>query len=120
MNRRADKQHLYPGKAGCPPHKRKIRKGVEDEATHIDEIVESLEADRSSSEIRAALFEPTLAGKVTQMPGKKFVKSSGCWLLGSRREEGHGRLQRSTRVGKSIGERIYKGRHFPKKTKDMG
>jgi hypothetical protein len=28
-----------------------------DEATHIDEIVESLEADLSSSEIFAALFE---------------------------------------------------------------
>jgi len=46
-----------------------------DEATHIDEIVETLEADLSSSEIFAALFELELAGKVKQMPGKNFVKS---------------------------------------------
>ena len=41
----------------------------------IDEIVERLENDLSSSEIFAALFELELAGKVRQMPGKNFVKS---------------------------------------------
>jgi DNA processing protein len=46
-----------------------------DEATHIDEIVESLERDLSSSEIFVALFELELAGKVKQLPGKNFVKS---------------------------------------------
>jgi DNA processing protein len=46
-----------------------------DEATHIDEIVESLEADPPSSENFAALFELELAGKVKQMPGKNFGKS---------------------------------------------
>src|SRR6185437_6053901 len=35
----------------------------------------------SSSEIRVAWFELELAGKVTPMPGKKFVKSF--WLLAS-------------------------------------
>jgi hypothetical protein len=35
----------------------------------------------SSSKIRVAWFELELAGKVTQMPGKKFVKSF--WLLAS-------------------------------------
>ena len=46
-----------------------------DEATHIDEIVERLENEMSSSEIFAALFELELGGKVRQMPGKNFVKS---------------------------------------------
>ena len=46
-----------------------------DEATQIDEIVERLEAEMSSSEIFAALFELELTGKVRQMPGKNFVKS---------------------------------------------
>jgi DNA processing protein len=46
-----------------------------DEATQIDEIVERLEAEMSSSEIFAALFELDLSGKVRQMPGKNFVKS---------------------------------------------
>jgi len=37
--------------------------------------VERPAANLSSSEIFAALFEPELAGKVKQMPGKNFVKS---------------------------------------------
>jgi DNA processing protein len=64
------------GETELPPHERKILKILKaDEATHIDEIVESLEADLSSSEIFAALFELELAGKVKQMPGKNFVRS---------------------------------------------
>ncbi len=45
-----------------------------DEARHIDELVERLEPQVSSSEIFAALFELELAGKVRQLPGKNFVK----------------------------------------------
>jgi DNA processing protein len=64
------------GESELPPHERKILKLLKaDEATHIDEIVEFLELDLSSSEIFAALFELELAGKVKQMPGKNFVKS---------------------------------------------
>jgi DNA processing protein len=64
------------GESELPPHERKILKLLKaDEATHIDEIVELLELDMSSSEIFAALFELELAGKVKQMPGKNFVKS---------------------------------------------
>jgi DNA processing protein len=37
--------------------------------------VERLEAEMSSSEIFAALFELELAGKVKQLPGKNFVKT---------------------------------------------
>ena len=58
------------------PHEKKILAVLKaDEATQIDEIVESLEPQLSSSEIFAALFELELAGKVKQLPGKNFVKS---------------------------------------------
>jgi DNA processing protein len=58
------------------PHEKKILTILKaDEATQIDEIVERLEPELSSSEIFAALFELELAGKVKQLPGKNFVKS---------------------------------------------
>jgi DNA processing protein len=58
------------------PHEKKILALLKaDEATQIDDLVERLEPDLSSSEIFAALFELELAGKVRQMPGKNFVKS---------------------------------------------
>ena len=66
---------LFPDE-GLPPHERKILRLLKaDESTHIDEIVDRLEAEMSSSEIFAALFELELAGKIRQMPGKNFVKS---------------------------------------------
>lgn len=46
-----------------------------DEATQIDELVEKLDQDVSSSEIFVALFELELAGKIKQLPGKNFVRS---------------------------------------------
>ena len=66
---------LFPDQ-GLPPHEKRILSLLKaDEATHIDELVEKLENDLSSSEIFAALFELELNGKVRQMPGKNFVKS---------------------------------------------
>jgi DNA processing protein len=66
---------LFP-EDGLPPHEKKILTLLKaDEPTHIDELVERLEAEMSSSEIFAALFELELSGKVRQMPGKNFVKS---------------------------------------------
>lgn len=66
---------LFPDD-GLPPHEKKILKLLKaDESTHIDELVERLENEMSSSEIFAALFELELCGKVRQMPGKNFVKS---------------------------------------------
>ncbi|HTU40518.1 MAG TPA: DNA-processing protein DprA [Candidatus Aquilonibacter sp.] len=66
---------LFP-EDGLPPHEKKILKLLKaDEPTHIDELVERLETEMSSSEIFAALFELELCGKVRQMPGKNFVKS---------------------------------------------
>ncbi|HEV2116752.1 MAG TPA: DNA-processing protein DprA [Terriglobales bacterium] len=58
------------------PHERRILSLLRrDESTHIDELVERLEPELSSSEIFAALFELELAGKVRQLPGKNFVKA---------------------------------------------
>jgi DNA processing protein len=66
---------LFPDE-GLPPHEKRILALLKaDESAHIDEIVEKLETEMSSSEIFAALFELELSGKVRQMPGKNFVKS---------------------------------------------
>ncbi|HYW36948.1 MAG TPA: DNA-processing protein DprA [Terriglobales bacterium] len=66
---------LFPDEA-TSPHERKIFKLLKaDESTHIDQLVELLEAEMSSSEIFAALFELELNGKVRQLPGRNFVKS---------------------------------------------
>ena len=66
---------LFPDQA-LPPHEKRILGLLKaDEATHIDELVDRLEAEMSSSEIFAALFELELTGKIKQMPGKNFVKS---------------------------------------------
>src|SRR5271154_5957411 len=71
----ASSASLFPDQ-GLPPHEKRILTLLKaDEATHIDEIVEKLENDLSSSEIFAALFELELNGKIRQMPGKNFVKS---------------------------------------------
>jgi DNA processing protein len=71
----ASSASLFPDE-GLLPHEKKILSLLKaDEATQIDEIVERLEAEMSSSEIFAALFELELTGKIRQMPGKNFVKS---------------------------------------------
>ena len=58
------------------PHEKKIYRVLKaDEAMHLDEIIERLEPELSSSEIFAALFELELAGKVKQLPGKNFVRA---------------------------------------------
>jgi DNA processing protein len=66
---------LFPDEVASP-HERKILRLLKaDESTHIDQLVELLENEMSSSEIFAALFELELNGKVKQLPGKNFVKS---------------------------------------------
>ncbi|MGO8986888.1 MAG: DNA-processing protein DprA [Terriglobales bacterium] len=66
---------LFPDEVKSP-HEQKILKLLKpDEATHIDQLVESLEDEISASEIFAALFELELNGKIRQLPGKNFVKS---------------------------------------------
>ena len=67
---------LFGEEGELAPHEKKIFALLKaDESTHIDEIVERLEPEVSSSEIFAALFELELTGKVRQLPGKNFVKS---------------------------------------------
>jgi DNA processing protein len=77
-------QHESPGPANASlfpddvqsPHEQKLLKLLKpDQSTHIDELVETLENEMSSSEIFAALFELELNGKVRQLPGKNFVKA---------------------------------------------
>jgi DNA processing protein len=66
---------LFPDDVASP-HEKKILKLLKaDDSTHIDQLVELLENEMSSSEIFAALFELELNGKVRQLPGKNFVKS---------------------------------------------
>ena len=66
---------LFPDDSASP-HEKKILKLIKpDESTHIDQLVEMLEGEMSSSEIFAALFELELNGKIRQLPGKNFVKS---------------------------------------------
>jgi DNA processing protein len=58
------------------PRERKILAALrQDEATHIDTLIEKLEPEVSSSEIFASLFELELNGKVRQLPGKNYVKA---------------------------------------------
>lgn len=66
---------LFIDDGNSSPHERRILKILKaDESMQIDEIVEGLEPELSSSEIFAALFELELSGKVKQLPGKNFVK----------------------------------------------
>ena len=59
-----------------PPHETRVMSVLRhDEAMQLDEIMEKLESDLSSSEIFTALFELELAGRVRQLPGKNYVKS---------------------------------------------
>ena len=58
-----------------PAEKRVYRLLRPDESLQLDEIIEKLDPEVSSSEIFAALFELELAGKVKQLPGKNYVRS---------------------------------------------
>jgi DNA processing protein len=46
-----------------------------DEALQMDEVLEKLEQEMSSSEVFTALFELELSGRIRQLPGKNFVRS---------------------------------------------
>ena len=66
---------LFPEAAPSPHEKKILRLIKPDEAIHIDQLMEGLETELSSSEIFAALFELELNGKIRQLPGKNFVRS---------------------------------------------
>jgi DNA processing protein len=46
-----------------------------DETLHLDELLEKLESDLSSSEVFMALFELEQSGRIRQLPGKNYVKN---------------------------------------------
>ena len=45
-----------------------------DDSKQIDEILEQLEAQLTSSEVFTALFELEMTGRIRQLPGKNYVK----------------------------------------------
>jgi DNA processing protein len=66
---------LFEGEKFSPAEKRVFALIKPNDSTHIDELVERLDPEVSSSEIFAALFELELSGKIRQLPGKNFVRS---------------------------------------------
>jgi DNA processing protein len=46
-----------------------------DESLQIDEILDLLETQLTSSEVFTALFELEMAGRVRQLPGKNYVRT---------------------------------------------
>ncbi len=46
-----------------------------DESLQIDEILEKLETQLTSSEVFTALFELEMAGRIRQLPGKNYVRT---------------------------------------------
>lgn len=59
-----------------PPHERKVYALLRaDEPVQIDQLIERLEGDLSSSEIFSALFELEMASRIRQMPGKYYVRT---------------------------------------------
>jgi DNA processing protein len=74
---------LFEGEKLSPAEKKVFALIKPDESTHIDQLVERLDPEVSSSEIFAALFELELSGKIRQLPGKNFggaSRQAGAWL----------------------------------------
>jgi DNA processing protein len=46
-----------------------------DESLQIDEILELLETQLTSSEVFTALFELEMTGRIRQLPGKNYVRT---------------------------------------------
>jgi DNA processing protein len=65
---------LFAGPDLSPDEKRIYSILRADEPTHIDELVERLVAQLSSSQIFAAIFELELSGRIRTMPGKYYVR----------------------------------------------
>lgn len=67
---------LFPGQPELQPNERKVYALIKaDTATHIDQLVERLEPEMSTSVIFSVLFELELNGRIRQMPGKNFVRT---------------------------------------------
>jgi len=66
---------LLPDSPLAPNEELVLQALRQDEALQLDEIMENLEAQMTSSEVFTALFELELAGRVKQLPGKNYVRS---------------------------------------------
>lgn len=67
---------LFSALPELQPNERKVYALIKaDTATHIDELVERLEPELSTSVIFSVLFELELNGRIRQMPGKNFVRT---------------------------------------------
>jgi DNA processing protein len=66
---------LFDDSTAAPVEASLLRILRHDEALQMEEILEKLEGEWSSSEIYTALFELELAGRIRQLPGKNYVKS---------------------------------------------
>ncbi|HEX3662664.1 MAG TPA: DNA-processing protein DprA [Acidobacteriaceae bacterium] len=71
----ASEASLFEESALPPPEARVYSVLRPDEALQMDEILEKLEQEMSSSEVFTALFELELSGRIRQLPGKNFVRS---------------------------------------------
>ena len=76
LHRKGTLLHRYLRKLPLPPAETRVMSVLRhDEALQLDEIMEKLEPELSSSEVFTALFELELAGRIKQLPGKNYVKS---------------------------------------------
>jgi len=66
---------LFDDNTAAPVEAALLRILRHDEALQMEEILQKLEGELSSSEIFTALFELELAGRIRQLPGKNYVKS---------------------------------------------
>jgi DNA processing protein len=66
---------LLPGPVLRPQEAMVLEVLRTDESLQIDEILESLEAQLTSSEVFTALFELEIAGRARQLPGKNYVRT---------------------------------------------
>jgi DNA processing protein len=58
-----------------PEHERAVLDRLKrDEATQLDDLIDSLEGRLGSAEVFTALFELELRGRIRQMPGKNYVR----------------------------------------------
>ena len=69
-----DSASLFGGPDLGPDEKKIFAVLRADESTHIDELVERLDSQVSSSQIFAALFELELSGRIRALPGKYYVR----------------------------------------------
>jgi len=69
-----DSASLFGGPDLGPDEKKIFAVLRADESTHIDELVERLDSQLSSSQIFAALFELELSGRIRALPGKYYVR----------------------------------------------